>query len=771
MADRPKLLYIIVQDAAAASTEKQKKHTSNTFRYTRPILQSTLQLIGCKTRHAFKISKRVFEVLREEFPIKTLERNGSDSHEYFKHDFSRHLSDSEIDNNREYMPEDIKRAAEENEIRLKEISKKLYDVQKKRCTVVLSRDDFMDVVCNAMSEYRYLGPNQRNDFALASKVRERKTSVTILLCGTSGCGKSTLSTLLASRLGITTVVSTDSIRHMMRSFVDERQNPLLYASTYSAGEHLDPVAVAEAKAKKMAKKFARRLGNSHPESFQFPRSSSNGRENGLVHYAKEHTSSAESDIKGKGPVILEGNVSEVTVSSKTMAVQGYKAQSEMVIDSLDRLITSWEQKCESVIVEGVHLSLNFVMGLMKKHPSIIPFMVHIANEEKHLERFAVRAKYMTLDPAKNKYVKYIRNIRAIQDYLCKRADKHLIPKVNNTNMDQSVASIHATIFACLRKRDGGEHFYDEMTNTAKLVDDEFKTQCAASSLGSKGMLQLIRRRGSSRQLMALMNDDGSVAKTWPFETADAARNLIIPNYYAEENTRSLYNNEALEVSPVNLHFGNFGLSAWPNDMGGTSHSGSIDGLSSRGEGIDYQSSHRSSRYGSSCSSSPRFVEGAEKELLNENRVSGSDEEQEEEPVDVDSEEELTGGREQQMEEEVEGSVGDQSAASDEEDEYAAAADQEDNGRLDSLECTTRTIYRVSSDNGCKSHNLLHQNSNCGNNGVEADRTQHNISKNTHSEVLATEANGKRRSRSLPPLSAIYNTHWDDSCLLENVKRV
>ena len=46
--------------------------------------------------------------------------------------------------------------------------------------------------------------------------------------------------LQASRLGITTVVSTDSIRHMMRSFVDEKENPLLWASTYHAGEFLDP---------------------------------------------------------------------------------------------------------------------------------------------------------------------------------------------------------------------------------------------------------------------------------------------------------------------------------------------------------------------------------------------------------------------------------------------------------------------------------------------------------------------------------------------------
>ena len=47
------------------------------------------------------------------------------------------------------------------------------------------------------------------DFRSACSLREHTSSVTILLCGTSGTGKSTLASLLASRLGITTVVSTD----------------------------------------------------------------------------------------------------------------------------------------------------------------------------------------------------------------------------------------------------------------------------------------------------------------------------------------------------------------------------------------------------------------------------------------------------------------------------------------------------------------------------------------------------------------------------------
>lgn len=45
--------------------------------------------------------------------------------------------------------------------------------------------------------------------------------------------------LQGTRLGITTVVSTDSIRHMLRSFHPRDEAPLLWASTYQAGECLD----------------------------------------------------------------------------------------------------------------------------------------------------------------------------------------------------------------------------------------------------------------------------------------------------------------------------------------------------------------------------------------------------------------------------------------------------------------------------------------------------------------------------------------------------
>ncbi|KQJ91652.1 P-loop NTPase domain-containing protein LPA1 homolog isoform X2 [Brachypodium distachyon] len=610
MAGQAKLLYIVVVDDNGSS-----------FRYTRSLLHSTLQLMGCKPRHAFEISRKVFDVVRgdpAEMDLMMMAGGG-------KGGVQRYELPDATTSPRQFQ----------------------FELYKRRTTVLIPRDLFLHLVCQALALYKYVAPNQRNDLILACRIRERKESVTVLLCGTSGCGKSTLSTLLGSRLGITTVVSTDSIRHMMRSFVDEKENPLLWASTYHAGECLDPVAVAEAKARRKAKK------NSGI-------SSSSG-----IDYEKNGVRSDKVDGK--------------PIGKKQMAIEGYKAQSEMVIDSLDRLITAWEDRKESVVIEGVHLSLNFVMGLMRKHPSIIPFMIYISNEDKHTERFAVRAKYMTLDPTKNKYVKYISNIRTIQEYLCSRADKYLVPKVNNTNVDRSVAAIHATVFSCLRRRATGDQLCDSDTNTIAAVNEEYKNQCVANSMSSKGMFKLIQRLGSSRKLMAIINVDGSVSKAWPVESSTGRDGKCSSE---PGNKKSLGNPIYGPLSigraeSVNLQFGSFGISAWPTDTGCTSQAGSADdSWINANEG--------SSSHVASSSGSPKKLDGHCKEIKELSAASGSDDDDEEEadvPPNSGSDEDLSEEDKEENHDEMEGSVDEDCNRSDEEYDDLAMRDSMENGYL------------------------------------------------------------------------------------------
>ncbi|KAG9454753.1 hypothetical protein H6P81_007657 [Aristolochia fimbriata] len=608
-----KLYYIIVVDEdTGKDCSDASSHFSPSkalFRYTPAVLQSVLQLIGCKVHHALKISRRVFSTLENE-SVKN----------FFK-DVSA------------------------------ETQNKPSELFKKQTTIKVNRGRFLDAICSSLEENRYVGLNQRSDIILACRLRERKESVTILLCGTSGCGKSTLSSLLASRLGITTVVSTDSIRHMMRSFVEEKDNPLLWASTYHAGEFLDPSAVAESKARRKDKKLIASTASAnqlHSHSSLLESCMTN------ESFTEEHNS----DRKGLEPV-----------GPKVLAIEGYKAQSEMVIDSLDRLITAWEGRKESVVVEGVHLSLNFVMGLMKKHPSIIPFLIYISDEEKHLERFAIRAKYMTLDPSKNKYVKYIRNIRTIQDYLSKRAEKHFVPKVNNTNVDRSVALIHSTVFCCLRRREMGANLYDVATNTVKVVHEEYSKQCDANSVSSKGMFRMIQRQDSISRYMAIVNSDGSVAKAWPFSSADKTSAPASSSGGESQVGSPIYG--PLQVEPVNVRFGNFGIGSLPNDKEGTSYSGSLNGSRADIDEVGSQFSISSmslmhpeghAKEGTQCSmSSGAFTpaEGRSKEQTEDTSVSESEEDsfQDEEDDSSDAKE---------FEDEFEGSVAESSLKSDEE---------------------------------------------------------------------------------------------------------
>jgi 2-phosphoglycerate kinase len=65
-------------------------------------------------------------------------------------------------------------------------------------------------------------------------VAELDIPLIILIGGATGVGKSTIATQLASRLGITRVVSTDAVREVLRSALTQAMFPTLYSSSYNA---------------------------------------------------------------------------------------------------------------------------------------------------------------------------------------------------------------------------------------------------------------------------------------------------------------------------------------------------------------------------------------------------------------------------------------------------------------------------------------------------------------------------------------------------------
>jgi 2-phosphoglycerate kinase len=361
-----------------------KENSAKCIRYTKADLYQMLQALGCKPRRASKACAKVFLILQQRAALPETERYS--------------------------------------------LAPTLHRSLPGVCSVTLPRSDFETLVLESMQPQD--PTTSLLDLRTAAALQERRTSVTILLCGTTGTGKSTLASLLAARLGITTVISTDSIRHLMRSFAHPDQEPLLWASTYQVAA-----------------------------------------------------------------LNLHSNLKPQTapLDPSKSAVDGYLIQAEAVMSHVDKLIAAAESRKESLVVEGVHLSPAFATQLMRKRSSVVPFLVHISNEAKHLERFAVRAKAMTLRPEGNRYVRHLRAIRDIQDHLCSAADTRAVPKIDNTNVDRSVATIHATVLGSLRRKSAGDALIDFKTGRCTALLEEY-LGCKNATWSGSDMLELIRRK-------------------------------------------------------------------------------------------------------------------------------------------------------------------------------------------------------------------------------------------------------------------------------------
>ena len=60
-------------------------------------------------------------------------------------------------------------------------------------------------------------------------------------------------------------------------------------------------------------------------------------------------------------------------------MKGYKAQSELVMAHLARMVEGCAARGESAVVEGVHLNLRLLAPLMARHAAVLPFLTGCQN--------------------------------------------------------------------------------------------------------------------------------------------------------------------------------------------------------------------------------------------------------------------------------------------------------------------------------------------------------------------------------------------------------
>ena len=79
-----------------------------------------------------------------------------------------------------------------------------------------------------------VGEQVARRYTRLNEISKRDRPLIVLIGGTTGVGKSTIATEVAHRLGITRIISTDSIREVMRGIFSRELIPAIYESSFNA---------------------------------------------------------------------------------------------------------------------------------------------------------------------------------------------------------------------------------------------------------------------------------------------------------------------------------------------------------------------------------------------------------------------------------------------------------------------------------------------------------------------------------------------------------
>jgi 2-phosphoglycerate kinase len=111
-------------------------------------------------------------------------------------------------------------------------AKQVEDVLWRSGERLVEQDTVRRIIIELLSEEA--GEEFARRYQLLHSLRSSGEPVIVLVGGASGVGKSTIASELAYRLGISRMVSTDSVREALRSLIGKELSPVLHSSTYTA---------------------------------------------------------------------------------------------------------------------------------------------------------------------------------------------------------------------------------------------------------------------------------------------------------------------------------------------------------------------------------------------------------------------------------------------------------------------------------------------------------------------------------------------------------
>ena len=132
-------------------------------------------------------------------------------------------------------------------------------------------------------------------------------------------------------------------------------------------------------------------------------------------------------------------------------ILGYVEQAKIVTVGVEALIKRALYEGQNMIIDGVHLSPEFLSSEILNHPNIVFVMLNLSDEMAHKSRFSLRAHNVSMRSPVDKYWDHFEQIRMIQEYLNEQAKIMGVHIVENNNRNDTVKELTEIVTTRIKK--------------------------------------------------------------------------------------------------------------------------------------------------------------------------------------------------------------------------------------------------------------------------------------------------------------------------------
>ncbi len=125
------------------------------------------------------------------------------------------------------------------------------------------------------------------------------------------------------------------------------------------------------------------------------------------------------------------------VEEREPVLFGFREQASQVAVGVEAIVDRGLKEGTNLVIEGVHLVPEIVLGRYQDHPNVCPLVVYLSDEHVHRSRFYIRALGTAMRRPAEEYIAYFREIRQIHDYIVRSADRAGVQKVENLSIENT----------------------------------------------------------------------------------------------------------------------------------------------------------------------------------------------------------------------------------------------------------------------------------------------------------------------------------------------